>query len=189
MPVTLAEINAAATERCVALLSVVVERAPWLLRDVPDARPFGDVDAVADAVEAAIRDADAEARLRLLRGHPELAGDEALAGTMTAESRDEQGRLGLTTPTRQARDRLTAVNEAYRDRFGWPYVVALHRIPDLGALLADAERRLRGAPRVEIHLALNEVVSVMRARCRRLIVDDASPVIEARAIAPAHSRE
>ena len=172
MLLALSAINAAPPGPCRALLTPLVERAGWLLEDVPAARPFVDVDAVADAIEAAIRDTESEARLRLLQGHPELAGGEAMAGTMTAESDSEQGRLGLTALAPAAHEALTAMNEAYRQRFGWPYIVALHRVADVESILADGQRRLRAAPQVELHTALNEVVSVMRGRCRRLIVDD-----------------
>lgn len=172
MPLALYAINAAPAPACIAMLTPLIERAAWLLDDVPKARPFTDVAAVADAIEAAIRDAPPEDRLRLLRGHPELAGVEAMAGAMTAESDAEQGRLGLAALAPAARDALVTVNALYRQRFGWPYVVALHRLASLDAILADARRRLQAAPPVEIHTALGEVVSVMRDRCRRLIVDD-----------------
>lgn len=172
MSLSLSAINEAAPGACCAMLVPLVERAPWLLEDVPGARPFTDTDAVADAIEAAIRDAAGEARLRLLRGHPELAGAEAAAGTMTAESDAEQGRLGLAALVPAEHGLLSAMNATYRQRFGWPYVVALHRMEDLDAILADAQRRLQAPPHVEIHRALNEVVSVMRSRCRRMVIDD-----------------
>lgn len=172
MPLLLSDINAAPPDVCRSMLVPMIERAAWLLDDVPSARTFPDVDAVADAIEAAVRDAATEDRRRLLCGHPELGGAEAMAGTMTAESRDEQGRLGLATLPTGMQARLAALNAAYRDRFGWPYIVALYRKPDLGAICADAARRLQASPKVEIHTALNEVVSVMRDRCRRLIIDD-----------------
>jgi 2-oxo-4-hydroxy-4-carboxy-5-ureidoimidazoline decarboxylase len=170
MPLSLTKLNVASPQQCRALLAPMIERAPWLLEAVPEARPFPDVEAVADAIEAAIRDATPGDRLRLLRGHPELAGSDALAGKMTAESKAEQGRLGLATLPADDQASLAEINASYRTRFGWPYIVALHRKAHLSAIEADWRRRLQAAPAVEVHNALNEVVSVMRNRCRTMIV-------------------
>ena len=175
----LATLNAADPAGCRAMLESVVERAPWVLADVPAARPFADADAVADAIETAIRSLDHGARLRLLNGHPELAGAEAVAGAMTRESTDEQARLRLTALSSADLARLRRLNAAYRARFGHPYVVALHDQPDLAAVFANIERRLRLPPETEIEIALAEVASVMRARVSALLAppvpDPSSP--------------
>jgi len=61
-----------------------------------------------------VRAAQAEEQLALIRAHPELAGREAAAGTLTADSTSEQGRLGFTALTRaefEAAHTLAPVDE------------------------------------------------------------------------------
>ncbi|WP_108260385.1 2-oxo-4-hydroxy-4-carboxy-5-ureidoimidazoline decarboxylase [Mangrovicoccus ximenensis] len=100
----------------------------------------------------------------MFRAHPALAGREAAEGSMTAESTGEQGRLGLLSLSRTDAARLARLNAAYEARFGHPFILALHRIPDLGALFDTFERRLGATPLEEHASTLAEIASVIRSR-------------------------
>jgi OHCU decarboxylase len=63
-------------------------------------------------------------KLELIKAHPELAGREAAAGTLTDDSTGEQGRLGFTALTRAEFERVSGINRHYRDKFGFPVIVA-----------------------------------------------------------------
>ncbi len=102
-----------------ALLGSVFEHAPWVARAAWARRPFADIADLHAAMMAAVRAAPAETRRAFLNGHPELAGPEARARSLTADSASEQGSAGLDRmgeADAQAFDRL---NAAYRARFGF----------------------------------------------------------------------
>src|SRR5690349_15105742 len=92
---SLAEINAMPAADFVALLGDVFEHAPWVAERAAAGRPYPTVGALHDGLMRAIRDAPAPTQLVFVRGHPELGGKLARAGTMTDASRSEQGGLGL----------------------------------------------------------------------------------------------
>ncbi len=162
--VSVAALNAAAPEAFVRLLAPAVENAPWICERVRTARPFDGPAALLQAIGAVIRGASREDQIRLLQGHPELAGREAAEGAMTAASTSEQGRLGLDRLPASAHSALTHGNRTYRDRFGFPYVVALRRCPTLDDVFADLHRRLGHSPDAELATALEEVIEVTRGR-------------------------
>src|SRR3954454_19070320 len=109
----------------VAALGGVFEHSPWVARDASARRPFATVSELAGALEAARRAAPRARQLALIRAHPELAGREARAGELTAESAGEQARAGLDRLTASEVGELEALNAAYRERFGFPLIVCV----------------------------------------------------------------
>lgn len=156
-------------------LGGAVEHAPWVAQRAWAERPFGSIEALARAMRAAVLSAGREEQLALLRGHPELAGREAMAGSMTPESTGEQGRLGLLALSPQRMARLTAINRAYRERFGFPLIIALRLHDTLDAVFAEAERRLAHDPAIEWAAALEQVCEVTRGRLAAIFGTAPSP--------------
>lgn len=160
----LLELNTAPRDAALNLLEPIVERSAWVAEQVVDARPFTSDQDVAQKLVDTILEAGFLQRVALFRAHPELAGREAVAGTMTEASTGEQGRLGLTSLGAEAAARLAGMNATYADRFGHPFILALHRVPDLEAVFNIFERRLAASP-VEEHVStLAEIASVISAR-------------------------
>ena len=117
----------------------------------------------------AVRAADAAARVGLLRAHPELAGSEAAAGTLTADSTSEQVRLGMHALDPAELARMADLNRRYRERFGIPCIIALRLHADRASVFAEFERRLVGTPAGEEAAALEQVGHITRGRLERLV--------------------
>jgi 2-oxo-4-hydroxy-4-carboxy-5-ureidoimidazoline decarboxylase len=166
---SLAALQALPVDAFEAALGSAVEHAPWVARRAAAERPFPTLEALAQAMSRAIHAAAPAEQKALLRGHPELAGSEAREGRMTADSTTEQGRLGLDRLDAATLARLGSLNRRYRQRFGFPLIVALRLHADLGSVLRDAEHRLDNAPAAEIRIALEQVCEVMRGRLHRLV--------------------
>ena len=161
------ELNAAPRADALRLLEPIVERSAWVAEHVVALRPFESDQHVASSLVNTILVSSFEQRVALFRAHPELAGQEAAEGTMTEASTDEQGRLGLTFLAPGDAERLTRLNAAYAVRFGHPFILALHRVPDLQAVFNIFEKRLMASP-VEEHVStLAEIASVICARASR----------------------
>lgn len=154
-----------------ARLGSVVELSPWVVERAWLRRPFASREALIEALGTCIRSATPDEQLALLRAHPELAGREAAAGTMTAESNAEQGRLGLMALSRADWERLQNLNLRYRARFGFPLMVALRLHESLDSVFAAAEQRLHNTPIRERDVALGQVLEVVRGRVERILSD------------------
>ena len=163
----LLELNAAPRSVALGMLEPILENSAWVADRTVDFRPFASADELAQRLVDTILESGFEQRVALFRAHPELAGSEAAAGSMTEASTSEQGRLGLTALREQEAARLASMNAAYAKRFGHPFIMALHRIPDLDTVFDIFERRL-AASAVEEHVStLAEIASVIGARAER----------------------
>jgi len=156
----------------VALLGHVFEAAPWVAERAWDARPFADTAALHRAMTDAVASAGADARLALVRGHPDLAGKAARAGRLGAESTAEQAGAGLDRLSEAEFARFHELNDAYRRRFGFPFVIAV-RGHDAAAILAAFERRLGQPAGVELSEALEQVARIARFRLADLLAEPA----------------
>lgn len=123
----LAEINRMDVHAFVGALGSTFEHSPWVAEAAWPARPFASVDALHDAMMAAVRGTPREVQVRFLCAHPELAGREAEAGTMTDDSVGEQASAGLNALSRAEIDELRSLNARYRERHGFPFVIAVRR--------------------------------------------------------------
>lgn len=161
-------LNQADRRAFVDMLGQVFENSPWVAELAWEARPFGNVDALHHAMVAVVRRADAERRIRLLRAHPELAGRIARAGDLTAESTFEQSIAGLDRLTPEELEHFDALNAAYREKFGFPFIIAV-RNHTKSSILDRFERRLAHSADTEIEAALAEVSKITRMRLDDLV--------------------
>ena len=142
-----------------ARYGAVAEHSPWVAEDAHD-RFDGDL---ATAFDRAIREAAPERQLALLRAHPDLAGKLALAGELTRDSTREQSSAGLDRLDAAELAEFQRLNEAYRARFGFPFIICA-REQSKGSILAAFQDRLRNDAAAERATALAEVVKIVQLR-------------------------
>jgi len=164
----LRELSALSEEAFAERLAGVFEHSPWLAARAWSARPFADVDALHAALLAALAAADADAQLALIRAHPELAGKEAAAGALTAESRGEQRGAGLDQCSPEELERLRRLNAAYRERHGFPFIVAVRGL-GRAQIIDTLTRRLANPTDAERATALREIGKIARFRLDALL--------------------
>jgi 2-oxo-4-hydroxy-4-carboxy-5-ureidoimidazoline decarboxylase len=141
-------------------MSALFEHSPWVEARA-DARPSSG-DRHADLM-AVVREAASEEQLALIRAHPELAGKAAIDGGLTEASAAEQASAGLDRLSPAEYERFHALNAAYRDKFGFPFIICV-RLTDKAGILAAMERRLAGDRDTEIAAALDEIGKIVRLR-------------------------
>jgi urate oxidase/2-oxo-4-hydroxy-4-carboxy-5-ureidoimidazoline decarboxylase len=141
----------------------VFESSPWVAEAAWEEGPFETVADLHGAMVRAVERAPAERQLELIRAHPELAGSELRLGTLTAASTAEQSAAGLDRLRPDQAARLERATAAYRDRFGFPFVVCVREhTPE--SIIANAEERLSAAPDDEIRAALGEIAKIAALR-------------------------
>jgi 2-oxo-4-hydroxy-4-carboxy-5-ureidoimidazoline decarboxylase len=167
---TLEHLNTCAPEVFCATLADIWEHAPWVARGVVDQRPFATVDALHTAMVDVVAALDEPARVAFYAGHPELAGDDARRGTMTDASIAEQGTLSLARLDTIDAARWSTLNQAYRTRFGFPFILCIRRHTRESALQAF-EQRLAQDRSTELATTLGEIAAITRLRLDRLVPD------------------
>jgi OHCU decarboxylase len=139
------------------------EHSPWVAEAAFRDRPFADREELYEALVAAMYAAPMERKLALIRAHPDLAGKAAIEGTLTDSSTREQASAGLDRLTPDEYDAFTSTNTAYRERFGFPFVVCA-REHTKESILRVASERLANTEDEEIRVALEEIAKIARLR-------------------------
>ena len=168
MGLSIDEINNRSEEGFVSLLAGIFEHSPWVAELVYGQRPFANRDALHRAMVDAMRQAPELQHMALLCSHPELAGREATAGSLTDASQREQSGAGLDQCSADELRKIQKLNQAYRDRFEFPFIVAVTGL-DKHQIIAAMERRLANSKSNEFDTALGEVEKIARIRIDALI--------------------
>ncbi|MDQ7955483.1 MAG: 2-oxo-4-hydroxy-4-carboxy-5-ureidoimidazoline decarboxylase [Pseudomonadota bacterium] len=168
MPITIEQLNAASAPEAVALLDGIYEHSPWVAEKAIAARPFRSLQHLKHAMAQAVATAPAEQQLTLIRMHPELAGKQMEANTLTAESTHEQGKAGLTNCTAEELAHIRTLNQAYGEKFGFPFILAVRGPRGTGLMkkeiIATFERRLHHHPDFERAESLRNIHRIAEIR-------------------------
>ena len=152
----------------VARYGGVFEHSPWVAEAAWERGPFASLDDLHRAMMAAVRGAPRERQLALIRAHPELAGREAGEGTLTVDSSSEQARLGFTALSREELRKMAELNRAYREKFGFPCIVALRLHATRESVMVEMARRLGHETDAELDEALEQIGHIARGRLAKV---------------------
>ena len=147
-----------------ARYGAVFERSPWVAEGAWRERPYTDVDELHRAMMRTVKSAPREKQLELIRAHPDLAGGENL----TVDSSSEQGRLGFNRLSKTELEKMNSLNRTYRDRFGFPCIVALRLHANRDSVMQEMERRLGNNADTELAHALEQIAHITRGRLEKM---------------------
>jgi len=147
----------------------VFEHSPWIAEQTFHARPFHTLVELQERLCQTVRNASEDQKLALIRAHPDLVGK--MAQPLTAESQAEQAAAGLTQITADERETFNAYNEAYRDQFGFPFVICA-RENKKDAILAAFPKRLRHTREREIDTAIDEICKIAHLRLLDIVSEE-----------------
>jgi 2-oxo-4-hydroxy-4-carboxy-5-ureidoimidazoline decarboxylase len=156
-------VNAMDRTAFVAAFGGTFEHSPWVAARAWDARPFASAAALHAAMANVARRAPRDEQLALLNAHPELAGREAREGTMTSSSVSEQASAALDRLTPEEFTLLGRLNRAYRERHGFPFIVAVRHYTKAG-ILHELERRIANGSDAELEWSLGQVFAITKMR-------------------------
>ncbi|CAN7759674.1 2-oxo-4-hydroxy-4-carboxy-5-ureidoimidazoline decarboxylase [Bradyrhizobium sp. LjRoot220] len=172
----LSDLNIAGKDEFVKALGNIFEYSPWIAEQAAAARPFVSVNALFDAMKQVVDRAPADIRLALIEAHPDLASKTQRAAGLTAESNAEQHSVGLDRLSDAEFEAFERANNAYREKFGFPYIVCVRRHTK-DSILRDFERRLPNDVRTEAQASIAEIYRIAALRLDQLVkADDKLPI-------------
>src|SRR5260370_3733348 len=179
MTVALADLNRVGPADFGGAVGDAFELAPWVAEAAPAKRPFATVTDLHAAMMGAVRAAPRETQLGFLRQHPDLAGKAARAGAITEDSKREQASVGLDTLSEEEFTRFHRLNDAYKAKFGFPFIVCVRR-HTRDSILNQFERRLPNDAEAEFAAALQEVFYITRLRIAAKVTGEGMPQVNGR---------
>jgi 2-oxo-4-hydroxy-4-carboxy-5-ureidoimidazoline decarboxylase len=161
-------INAMDRAAFVAKFGGIFEKSPWVAETAWDKKPFATLDDMHAAMVAVAKYAPLPKQLALLQAHPDLAGKEAQAGAMTASSVSEQASAGLNALSKAEMTRISELNAAYKQKFGFPFIIAV-RMHSKEGIFFDFNQRLKNDTQTEYANDLQNVYAITRLRLDKML--------------------
>ena len=165
---TLSDLNASDQAAFAAALGHLFEHSPWVAAKTWPHRPFRDAAHLHAALCGTMLAAPPDAQLALIRAHPDLAGRLARQKQLTAESNREQAGAGLDQLTDAELAEFQRLNDAYRAKFGFPFIICA-RLNAKAAILAAMQARLPHDPVTEEAAALAEIGQIAGLRLQDVL--------------------
>ncbi len=151
-------------EEFVGLYGGIYEHSVWVAEEAWDnAGDQVDTGSLPENLARCVDDAPHEARLALIRAHPDLAGKAAISGDLTDESTDEQAAAGIDQCAREEFEQFQSLNAAYKQKFGFPFVMAV-RNSNRHDILEAFTTRLKNDNETEFATAISEIHKIARLR-------------------------
>jgi len=164
------DLNASDRAGFVDALGAIFEHSPWVVDRAWQRRPFAAADDLMTAMLAVVEAASDDEKLGLIRAHPDLAGKAARAGALTEHSASEQAGVGLNRLPDEEFARFHHLNDAYKARFGFSFVIAV-RGQTRETVLAAFEARLKNDLAAEKAEALRNIGLIARFRLEDMLAE------------------
>lgn len=158
-------------DRFVELYGSVFEHSPWVAEGAHELElgPAHDTAiGLHNALARVFRSASKDQKLAVLRAHPDLAGKLAQAKRLTEASTSEQAGAGLDALTDDERAAFEALNTAYTEKHGFPFIIPV-RDHTKASILAAFEQRLDNSSNVEFDQACTAVERIAALRLQGLL--------------------
>lgn len=166
MPHSIDEVNQMSQEEFVKVFGGVFEETPAIAHQVWNSRPFIDATHLHQQMLNIVNAMEQEHQLALVRSHPDLGSKV----TMAAASVQEQAGAGLDRLTPTEYDQFQRLNQAYREKFGFPFIIAVKNHTK-DSILKAFQQRLHHSFETELQQALSEIAQISQFRLFTLILN------------------
>lgn len=157
-------------EQFIATFADIYEHSPWVAAAVYDqgqVNELDDIDTLHARMSQVLLSADHARQLALINAHPDLAGKAAVQGQLTEASTSEQAGAGIHQCTPEEFQRFTELNDAYKSRFAFPFIMAV-KGSNRHQILAAFETRIHNPADAEFACALDEINKIALFRLQAL---------------------
>lgn len=161
-------LNKLSNDAFIERLGSIYEHSPWVAEQAYQQHPFDSADSLQKIMFDIVQASGIDDRLTLIRNHPELAGKEADAGTLTADSQKEQSNAGLNHCTAEELKQIRELNKDYLDKFSFPFVIAVSGL-NKHQIIAAMQDRLQHDDETEFATSIKEIGKIGRIRLDALM--------------------
>ncbi|HEY0287645.1 MAG TPA: 2-oxo-4-hydroxy-4-carboxy-5-ureidoimidazoline decarboxylase [Pseudomonas sp.] len=157
-------------EAFVEAFADIYEHSPWVAEkawDLGQGNNLDDINVLHALMSDILLSADHAAQLALINAHPDLAGKAAVQGQLTQASTHEQAGAGIHQCTAEEFQRFTELNDAYKAKFAFPFIMAV-KGSNRHQILAAFETRIHNGAETEFACALAEINKIALFRLQAL---------------------
>ena len=161
----ISDVNAMDSDTFMAVFGAIFEDSPWAAKQAWERLPFSSVESLTDVMCQSVIDAGPEAQLVLICAHPELGTNRKMAKA----SAREQTAAGIRERSDETKELLGQLNERYREKFGFPFIIAVKGLT-MDLILENIQNRLSNDRESEFNECLQQVFRIARFRLDELLI-------------------
>ncbi len=146
-------------EAFVAAFADIYEHSPWVAEkafDLGQGAELDQIETLHQRMSDILLSADHQSQLALINAHPDLAGKAAVQGQLTEASTHEQAGAGIHQCTTEEFQRFTELNDAYKAKFKFPFIMAV-KGSNRHQILAAFQVRIHNSAEAEFKEALAQI--------------------------------
>ena len=163
---SISQLNKMSQEKFTATLGEIWEETPEIAELAWHSKPFIDLDSLYQSMVAIVDKMSETKQSSLIKAHPDLGTKTKMAEV----SVEEQAGIGLDRLSEVEYQRFQSFNQAYKDKFGFPFIVAV-KYHTKESILQSFEDRLNNTQEQEKQQALTEISKIARLRLESSIED------------------
>lgn len=163
----LSHLNQMTQSEFIEALGTIFESSPWVAERAWLKRSFSDINSLHQAMVNVVQTSSSEEQLTLIRAHPDL-GTKA---KMAEASVREQSGVGLDCLSVSEYERFQTLNQSYKNKFGFPFIIAV-RNQTKDSILEAFETRLNNSLNLEQETALKEIAKIAKFRLDDIVIVD-----------------
>ena len=160
------KINKLSKSEFIKFFANIFENTRWIAEELYNKKPFNDFTELSLKMINIFDSSTKERKLHILNDHPDL-GSKAKISLLTPDSLKEQGSAGLDQCTKEELDEFKHLNEQYKKKFGFPFILAV-KGKNKNEILDNFKKRISFDPTTEFDQAIKQVKQIASLRLKEL---------------------
>ena len=105
----------------ISIFGNIFEKTEWIAERCYESKPYNNLDELVSKMMKIFENSEKEKHLEILNSHPDLAVEKKL----TKDSKNEQKNASLNQCTDKEFIEFKKLNEEYKKKFGFPFIIAV----------------------------------------------------------------
>lgn len=160
------KINKLPKSEFIKVFANIFENARWIAEKLYNQKPFDNFEELSSKILNIFETATKEKQLKILNIHPDLANKTKI-NLLTPNSLKEQTSAGLDQCTEEEFDEFKHLNEQYKKKFGFPFILAV-KGKNKNEILNNFKKRISFDPTTEFDETIKQVKQIASLRLKEL---------------------
>ena len=148
----------------ISIFGNIFEKTKWIAERCYESKPYNNLDELVSKMLKIFENIEKERHLEILNSHPDLAVEKKL----TEDSKNEQKNASLNQCTDEEFVEFKKLNEEYKKKFGFPFIIAV-KGKNKEEILNSFRQRITNNINLEFEEAKKQVKKIATFRLDEII--------------------
>ena len=161
-------INKLSETQFIKLFANIFENSQFIAEDLYKKKgdSFNDFEDLSKKMMDIFENTTKERKLKILNSHPDLA-NKTKVSSLADDSKKEQQSAGLDYCTKEEFDEFKKLNDLYKKKFNFPFILAV-KGKNKNGILNNFKKRISSNPETEFGEAIKQVKQIASLRLKEL---------------------